>query len=113
MKTLLATELRRCRVEQTPTDSFDFRVRWFSAESEEDVYSEIDNEGGKPYLNHLGENVYWDLIAVMRVEEWVDPRESGDELAGFIVSREDLEALLDGDVERWLRATESPDCEGT
>lgn len=83
MKLFLALVVYRCSVNGKITDSLDFQVRWFSADSHDEVGNVLENEPPHSYDNPQGEAVTWSLSRVLAVEE-VDSPESGDEVVGFI-----------------------------
>lgn len=88
----LAIVAYRCLVAGLSSDSLDFQVRWFAHEDAEEIRRHIQGEPLRSYLNSDGEVVSWELVEIFAIEPFA-PRESGEEVVGFIASTQELSDL--------------------
>jgi hypothetical protein len=88
----LAIVAFRALVGGLPSGTVDIQVRWFAEKDAERVRRFIESEPASSYLNSDDEVVYWELSSVLAIEPF-DPRESGEEIVGFIASAEELSGL--------------------
>lgn len=92
MAQYLAIVAYRCLVGGSTRDSLDFQVRWYEAHDEASVRNSIADEPIHSYKNSDGETVSWELSQVITVEPFA-PKESGEEVIGFIASADELSEL--------------------
>ena len=92
MKSYLAIIVYRCLIAGKPDRSLDFQVKHYRAESEEKAHEAISREQHQVYKNVDGENVCWEYVETLTVEEFELP-ESGDEMIGFIMGVDELNRL--------------------
>ncbi len=75
-----------CEVAGEPTESLDYRVRYFDADSIEEVMTRLRSDKPTSYTNIDGQTVSWcfdDTVAV----EYEPKLEDGKEVIGFITGR--------------------------
>ena len=96
----LAIAAYRCEVAGVPTESLDIQVRYFEAESAEEVESRLYNETESEYTNPYGQLVTWPLACVVAVEPFSQAPD-GEEVIGFIAR---VNELVD-----WTRGDDSQD----
>jgi hypothetical protein len=92
MTQYLAIVVYRCLVAGSPEGSLDIQVRWYDARDETSVRTTIAAEPILSYKNSDGETVSWELAEVMAVEPFA-PKDSGEEVIGFIASVRELTEL--------------------
>lgn len=97
MNACLAIIAYRAIVNDVPTGSLDFQVRWFSVAEPEAVRRLIRAEHPHKYQNDRGELIRWELAAIMAVERFSPGslNESGEELIGFIAQMDELVRLVE------------------
>lgn len=100
MNRWLAIVAYRCEVAGVPRDSLDIQVRYFAAESAEEVVSRIFDEPDAEYMNGDGELVTWPFVCVVAVEPFSEPAD-GDEVVGFIARTNEIVG--------WTKDDGSPD----
>jgi hypothetical protein len=88
----LAIVAYRALVEGRPTGKVDIQVRWFDDDDPAAIRRRIESESFMSYLNPDDEVVCWELSDVISIEPF-EPRESGEEVVGFITSAEDFSEL--------------------
>lgn len=81
----LAIVAYRALVEGRPTGKVDIQVRWFDDDDPDRICRIIESEPAMAYQNPEDEVVRWELTSVISIEPF-EPRESGEEVAGFITS---------------------------
>ena len=89
----LAIVAYRCLVAGLSSGSVDFQVRWFADEDADEVRRRIQGEPLHSYMNSDGEVVSWELVEIFAIEPFA-PSESGEEVAGFIASTQELSDLV-------------------
>lgn len=82
----------RCQIGGVPKGSLDIRVIWFEESDPEEVRRLIHLDLIQSYENSDGDTVLWELAEVFSVEPF-EPSTSGEEVAGFIASIEELNDL--------------------
>lgn len=82
----------RSLVGGVPTGMVDFQVRWFADDDAERIRRLIESEPVESYRNSDQEVVSWELSSILAIEPF-EPRESGEEVVGFIASAEKLPGL--------------------
>jgi hypothetical protein len=88
----LAVVAYRSLVEGTPTGNVDLQVRWFNSENPDEIRAWLFAERFHHYSNPEGESVLWELVEIMAIEKF-EPKESGEEVIGFIASADSLADL--------------------
>jgi hypothetical protein len=85
----LSIAVYQCHVDGIPTDSIDFRVRYFNFPEARDVEVALKNEPPLEYQNDLGQTVSWPLRAIPNIQG-VLPIKQGSEIIGFIADQDDF-----------------------
>lgn len=75
-----------------PSGTLDIQVRWFSATDDEEVRRLITDDPIHSYKNSDEETVTWELVQIFAIEPF-EPRDSGDEVVGFIAETSELTEL--------------------
>jgi hypothetical protein len=88
----LAIVAYRSLVAGIPSNRVDFQVRWFAEDDAAVVRRIIEAEPFLRYSNSSDEEVCWELVEVFAIEPF-EPSESGEEIAGFIASTDELSEL--------------------
>jgi hypothetical protein len=88
----LSISAYRCFVAGVATGSLDIQVRWFEATEIAAVHAMLASDPIHCYENSAGETVTWELVAIFEIEPFT-PRESGEEVVGFIASTRELTKL--------------------
>lgn len=83
MERWLAIVAYRCEVAGVPTDSIDIQVRYFEAESEDEIELQIESKPACSYENVDGELVSWPLVGVISAQPFAHEPDGG-EVVGFI-----------------------------
>lgn len=96
MSRWLAIVAYRCEVAGVPSDSLDLQVRYFEAESAEEVASRICDEPDAEYMNGDGELVTWPFVCVVAVEPFSEPAD-GEEVVGFIARTNEIVGWTEDD----------------
>jgi hypothetical protein len=78
--------------------SLDVQVRWFDDEDADRVQAKLRAEPAHTYRNPTGEEVIWELAEILAVEPFdpSTPADSGEEIAGFIASVDEISELARG-----------------
>ena len=92
MTQYLAIVAYRCLVAGLPTDTLDIQVQWHEARDEASVRASIAADPIHSYKNSDGDTVSWELAEVMVVEPFA-PKNSGEEVVGFIATTGELADL--------------------
>src|SRR5688572_22215971 len=87
----IALAVYRALIDGLPSKALDFQVRWFADDDAQKVRDALSSEPPQEYLNGDGGKVRWELAAL--VIEPFDTNNPGDEVAGMIMSVDDLAAL--------------------
>ncbi len=82
----------RCLVAGVPAGSLDIQVQWFESEDEATVRQLVSSEPIQCYRNIDEETVSWELVQIFAIEAFA-PKDSGEEVIGFIASTEELADL--------------------
>lgn len=82
----------RALVGGLPTGKLDIQVRWFAEDDAERIRLLIESEPLLSYQNPDDEVVSWELSGVLAIEPF-EPKNSGEEVVGFIASVEELSDL--------------------
>jgi hypothetical protein len=85
----LAIVCYRASINGVESSKLDFRVLWFASSDPDEVRELIMNKPLERYLNDEGQEVIWELIEVLRIDDFA-PTESGEEVSGFITSTQAL-----------------------
>ena len=85
MSPYLAIVAYRCLVAGTRRGMLNIQVQWHEAADEGVVRSSIASKPIYKYLNSDDDVVSWELSGVLAVEPFT-PKQSGDEVVGFIAS---------------------------
>ena len=104
MNRWLAIVAYRCEVAGVPTESLDIQVRYFEAESAEEVVSRIFAEPDAEYMNGDGELLTWPFVCVVAVEPFSEPAD-GEEVVGFIARTNEIVG--------WTKDEKSPENPGS
>lgn len=88
----LAIVAYRSLVAGLSAGSLDIQVRWLADEGAEEIRRHILGEPLQSYLNSDGEVVSWELVEIFAIESFA-PRESGEEVVGFVASTQELSDL--------------------
>jgi hypothetical protein len=91
---MLAIVAYRCVISGSPDGSIDIQVRWFDAGSPDEIRATLMSEPFHEYANPAGEPVVWEFVDVLAVEPF-EPKESGEEVIGFITEADDLNMKSD------------------
>ena len=83
MERWLAIVAFRCEVAGVSTDSIDIQVRYFEADSLEEIEARLHAEPVQSYTNSDGELVVWPLVGMLSAESFSD-QPDGAEVVGFI-----------------------------
>jgi hypothetical protein len=89
MNRWLAIVAYRCEVAGVPTDSLDIQVRYFEADSAEEVKSRLYDQPDHVYAKPYGDLVTWLLACVVAVEPFSETSD-GEEVVGFIARTDEL-----------------------
>lgn len=82
----------RCRIDGVPKGSLDIQAIWFEEIDPEEVRRLIHLDPIQSYENSDGDTVSWELAEVFSIEPF-RPSASGEEIAGFIASIDELNDL--------------------
>ena len=88
----LAIVAYRCLVGGVPSATLDVQVRWFADDDPQHVRRLIEADPFSRYSNSDGDVVCWELAQIFGIEPFA-PKESGEEIVGFIASTEELADL--------------------
>jgi len=89
---LLAIAAYRSLVGGSPSGGVDIQVRWIDSTNADEVRARLIAEPFMRYSNPAEEQVCWELVEVLAIEPF-EPKESGEEVIGFIASAEELRRL--------------------
>lgn len=85
----LAIVAYRCEVAGAPSDSLDIQVRYFEAESKEEIEDRLIAQPTCSYENEDGDQVTWPLVGLLAAEEF-SHEPDGSEIVGFIAGRDEF-----------------------
>jgi hypothetical protein len=88
----LAIVAYRCLVGGVPTATLDVQVRWFADDDPQHVRRLIEADRLSSYSNSEGDVVCWELAQIFGIEPF-SPKQSGEEIVGFIASTEEWSEL--------------------
>lgn len=94
-KEWLVITASRCLIDGVPAPSLDVSVHYCLAASEKEARARMSDSPGDSYRNDAGEQVTWELVEILAVEEFGRVR-SGDEVVGFIAELDELTDLASG-----------------
>ena len=93
MNKYVAVVAYRCLLGGEPNGSLDFQVRYYKADSKQEVHDRISAELSNTDSSLESDRITWELSRVLAVEE-LHVMGDGEELVGFITNIEELSSLL-------------------
>lgn len=92
MAQFIAIVAYRCLIAGASHNSLDLQVQWFDETDEDAVRKLIAADPIHCYKNSDNDTVSWELVEIFSVEAFA-PKRSGEEVAGFIASPDELAEL--------------------